>query len=100
MNNNSTYQNILIHSVELTSQPVGIKFYKAIFDDGTKEVDAHRFCQLIMRARRGERLMLTKECISCPAAAAALGLKPLPRQLQDGTMLCGYGIFRTKDAVK
>ena len=84
--------------VGLHFEPVGVKFYKTIPSNGQKEVDNHRFCQLIMRARRGEELLLTKDGITCPAAAAALGFKPFPKNLQDGTMLCGYGIFKKKDA--
>ena len=51
-----------------------------------------------MEARHGKTVIVTKENISCPAAAAALGLKPLPKNLQDGSMLCGYGIFKEKEA--
>ncbi len=89
---------ILTESVGLNSLPVGVKFYKKYPDDGYKVADDHRFCQLIMRARKGEELILTKDETSCPAAAAALGFKPLPKNLQDGSMLQGYGIFRDKEA--
>ena len=85
-------------AVDLHSEPVGVKFLKSIPNNGMKEVDDHRFCQLIMRARKGEELILTKEGITCPAAAAALGFKPLPKNLQDGSMLQGYGIFRDAES--
>ena len=92
---------ILMESVGLSSLPVGVKFYDTIPNNGYKFAEDHRFCQLIMRARNGEGLVLTKDEISCPAAAAAIGFKPLPKNLQDGTMLQGYGIFRDKEvAVK
>jgi uncharacterized protein (DUF169 family) len=89
---------ILVESVGLNSLPVGVKFYDKTPDNGFKIADDHRFCQLIMRARKGEELILTKEETSCPAAAAALGFKPLPKNLQDGSMLQGYGIFKDKEA--
>lgn len=89
---------ILVESVGLNSLPVGLKFYKTIPTNGYKIAEDHRLCQLVMRARKGESLILTKDEISCPAAAAALGFKPLPKNLQDGTMLQGYGIFRYKEA--
>ena len=89
---------ILKSTVDLHSEPVGAKFYKTIPNNGLKEVVDHRFCQLIMRARRGEELLLTKDGITCPAAAAALGFKPLPKNLQDGSMLQGYGIFRDAES--
>jgi uncharacterized protein (DUF169 family) len=88
----------LTESVGLTSLPVGVKFYDMIPNNGFKSADDHRFCQLIMGARNGEELILTKDEISCPAAAAALGFKSLPKNLQDGTMLQGYGIFRDKNS--
>jgi uncharacterized protein (DUF169 family) len=83
--------------VGLTSLPVGVTFLDAMRTDGHSGND-YRLCQAVMEARKGKQVLLHKENISCPAAAAALGLKPLPKQLQDGTMLCGYGIFKTKDA--
>lgn len=98
MNDYKEINKILTESVRLTSLPVGVKFYDTIPNNGIKSAEDHRFCQLIMRARNGEELILTKDEISCPAAAAALGFKPLPKNLQDGTMLQGYGIFREKES--
>ena len=98
MKNIEEINKILTESVGLTSLPVGLKFYQTIPTNGYKSADDHRLCQLVMRARKGENLILTKDEISCPAAAAALGFKPLPKNLQDGTMLQGYGIFRDKEA--
>jgi uncharacterized protein (DUF169 family) len=91
------YAEIFKTTVGLTSLPVGVTFLDAMRTDGDASTD-HRLCQAVMEARKGKRVLLHKDNISCPAAAAALGLKPLPKQLQDGTMLCGYGIFKTKDA--
>ena len=91
------YAAILKNTVGLTSMPVGVTFLNSMGSDELSGTD-YRLCQALMDARRGKRVVLHKENISCPAAAAALGLKPLPKQLQDGTMLCGYGIFKTKQA--
>lgn len=88
----------LKQSVGLEYEPVGVKFYETYSENGIPKAEDHRMCQLIMRARKGESLILTKDEISCPAAAAALGFKPLPKNLQEGTMLQGYGIFRDKEA--
>lgn len=85
-------------SVGLEYEPVGVKFYETYSSNRIPKAEDHRMCQLVMRARKGEKLILTKEDISCPAAAAALGFKPLPKNLQDGTMLQGYGIFKDKEA--
>lgn len=88
----------LIQSVGLEYEPVGIKFYEIYSPNGIPKAEDHRMCQLVMRARKGEKLILTKDGISCPAAAATIGFKPLPKNLQDGTMLQGYGIFRDKNS--
>ena len=88
---------IIKNAVGLHSEPVGVKFYKTMPKNGLKEVDDHRFCQLIMRARNGEELILSKDGITCPAAAA-LGFKPLPKNLQDGSMLQGHGIIKKAEA--
>lgn len=100
MKNYKTVSEIIIKSVGLQTKPVGIKFLKSLQNNGLEFAENHRFCQLIMSARRGEELLLTKENITCPAAAAACGFKPLPEKLQNGSMLQGYGIFKKKDAAK
>jgi len=57
-----------------------------------------RFCQILMETRRGEKRLLTADNVSCPAVAAAFGLKPLPEKLSSGEMLVGFGIFATAQA--
>ncbi len=52
----------------------------------------HRYCQALMRARRGERILLTSQELACPAAAAAFGFRPLPGGLASGQGLVGFGI--------
>jgi uncharacterized protein (DUF169 family) len=60
--------------------------------DSFAPVAAHRYCQLLMRARRGESLSLEPAELACPAAAAAFGLRPLPEGLATGKGLVGFGI--------
>jgi len=57
-----------------------------------------RYCQLLMEAKKGKCATLTKESIACPAAAAALGLLPLPEKISSGEMLKTLGLFETKEA--
>jgi uncharacterized protein (DUF169 family) len=52
----------------------------------------HRYCQALMKARHGEMVLLEPEGLSCPAAAAAFGFRPLPQQLANGKGLVGFGI--------
>ena len=84
----------------LERKPVGVKFVRAgeAFPAGFTAPPGRRYCQVLMEASRGKRMLLTPETISCPASAAALGLKPLPEKLETGEMLAAFGIFATKEA--
>lgn len=79
----------------LETEPVAV-FLLGARDDRADEaftkVSGHRFCQLLMRARRGESVMLTGGELACPAAAAAFGFRPLPQGLASGKGLVGFGI--------
>lgn len=57
-----------------------------------------RYCQLLMEAKKGKTATLSKENISCPAAAAALGLLPLPEKISSGEMLKTLGLFEAREA--
>lgn len=59
---------------------------------GFAAVRGHRYCQALMRARHGESVLLQPDGLSCPAAAAAFGFRPLPAQLANGKGLVGFGI--------
>ena len=59
---------------------------------GSAPVERHRYCQALMKARRGERVILEADTLACPAAAKAFGFKPLPEGLQTGKGLAGFGI--------
>lgn len=52
----------------------------------------HRYCQAMMKARHGDSVLLEPDGLSCPAAAAAFGFRPLPAQLANGKGLVGFGI--------
>lgn len=77
----------------LSDAPVGVRF---LMDgeraDRAQALKQHRYCQALMRARRGESVLLGGEGIACPAAAAAFGFRPLPAGLQSGKGLIGFGI--------
>jgi uncharacterized protein (DUF169 family) len=52
----------------------------------------HRYCQALMKARRGQSVLLDSAGMACPAAAAAFGFRPLPEGLRSGNGLVGFGI--------
>ncbi|MBI4524145.1 MAG: DUF169 domain-containing protein [Deltaproteobacteria bacterium] len=84
----------MITILDLAGSPVGVRL---LFDEsksptGAQALKHHRYCQAVMKARKGEHVMLDKEGLSCPAAAAAFGFKPLPAQPKSGKGLVGFGI--------
>jgi len=80
--------------LNLDSSLAGVKFIMGEPAAGIKaeRLVGHRYCQALMRARRGEHVILDAAGISCPAAAAAFGFKLLPEPLKNGTGLVGFGI--------
>ncbi|MDH7602922.1 MAG: DUF169 domain-containing protein [Armatimonadota bacterium] len=81
-------------SVGLSSCPVGVKFLRQQEPDsaGAVRLEGYRYCQAVMKARRGETVILDAHGISCPAAASAFGFRDLPEQLASGHGLVGFGI--------
>lgn len=82
--------------LDLDSEPVGVFLLRgtqhlALFE-GFRRLESHRYCQSLMRARRGESVLLDAEGLACPAAAAAFGFRPLPEALVSGKGLVGFGI--------
>lgn len=102
MNQLSTKSLKLKEILKLEREPVGVKFIKDLESINLKEEydgkTKTRYCQALMRAGSGERILITSDNISCPASAAAFGLKPLPEMLSSGQMLYNMGLFATLEA--
>jgi len=87
--------------LELQHSPIAIRLIKS-----GEEIPKHinvpeqrsRYCQLLMLARRGETLLLTPERLACPAASAAFGFGPLPKQVSSGKMLHTLGLYESPEA--
>ena len=84
----------------LERKPVAVKFIRAGEESpaGFETPPGRRYCQGLMEASRGKRVLLTPQTIACPASASALGFKPLPEKLETGEMLAAFGIFATREA--
>ncbi len=82
--------------LELTAWPVGVDFNltKENRPEQAQLLKGHRYCQALMKARDGSSVLLDRTGISCPAAAAAFGFRPLPENLRNGRGLVGFGIVR------
>lgn len=82
----------------IETEPVGVFLIGAEDDrdfSAFENVSGHRYCQLLMRARGGEAVLLKPEDFACPAAAAAFGFRELPAKLASGEGLVGFGIVET-----
>lgn len=84
----------MIRILGLVGSPMGVRLLAAEEGDppGALVLRRHRYCQALMRARRGESVLLDAHGIACPAAAAAFGFRPLSEGLRSGAGLVGFGI--------
>ncbi len=85
----------------LTYEPIAVKFFEdTVALDSFEPLSERRYCQVLMGAGEGKKLLLTKDNISCPAAAWALGFKEPPIKLSSGEMPASMGIFGSATAAK
>jgi uncharacterized protein (DUF169 family) len=86
----------LTNALNLAAQPVGVWLLRDSDDcaafSGFDADDSLRFCQALMRARRGDSVMLPPTRVASPAAARAFGFRALPPALESGEALVGFGI--------
>lgn len=84
----------MMAAVGLDGSPVGVRLLAPGEEPPpeARPLVRHRYCQAVMRARRGEEVVLDAEGMSCPAAAAAFGFRPLNDNLASGRALVGFGI--------
>ena len=86
----------MTQAIGLESAPVAVFLLAPDADAapfiGWKAVERHRYCQALMKARVGERVILEADELACPAAAKAFGFRPLTPALQSGKGLVGFGI--------
>jgi len=92
----------LISILGLTGSPVGVRILMkgAEPPSGAEPLQNHRYCQAVMKARHGQTVTLDQQGISCPAAAAAFGFRPLPKKLRSGDGLVGFGIVSDPEVGK
>jgi len=92
---------VLTEILGLKHPPIAVKFFERVEAlDGFKLPSDRRYCQILMGAREGQKLMLTADNVACPAAAWALGFKEPPPKLSSGEMPAAMGIFASPAAVR
>lgn len=86
--------------LNLAYEPIAVKFLETEATLARFKVPSERrYCQLLMGARKGKKLLLTRGNVSCPAAAWALGFKEPLSKLASGEMPASMGIFANPAAV-
>jgi uncharacterized protein (DUF169 family) len=98
---NSQFSDSLKEILCLKWSPVAVKLVRpdeSISEIPPKSPKRLRYCQLLMEAKKGKSATITSENIACPAAAAALGLMPLPEKISSGKMLKTLGLFESEEA--
>lgn len=79
--------NKLKKILNLDRTPVGVKFLKneqSLKNNNYDRKTKSRYCQALMRAGNGEKVVLDSSNIACAAAGAAFGLRPLHPKLASG----------------
>ncbi len=97
------HSKTLIDALGLENEPVGIGLVKA----GAKppswcqEVEGPvRHCQSIMRARKGEAMVVPAEKQMCAIGAAALGMAPLADNVRSGEFHSNMGLYEAPSAAE
>jgi uncharacterized protein (DUF169 family) len=79
--------------LQTEAHPVGVRLeYNDSLPLAARPLRNHRYCQALLRARRGENVVLEGAQLACPAAASAFGFRALPEELKSGRGLVGFGI--------
>jgi len=86
----------LTRILKLDLSPIGVKFLKEgeveAFQNYNSDVK-YTFCQFLMKAQEGEKLLANADNISCANGASALGFRPVPDKLKTGEFLEKLGSF-------
>ncbi len=94
---------MIVDILGLKNEPVAIKLIKKgePLPAGVPEPEKNlRHCQSIMKARKGECLLMTRDKHACPVGASALGLMPTPEKVASGQFHYGLGMYADVTAAK
>jgi len=83
----------------LEQQPVGVLFIEGDERPAGYSADKkYTFCQFLMKARAGEKLLAGPDNITCANGASALGFMEVPDRLRTGDFLEYLGTFTKEGA--
>jgi uncharacterized protein (DUF169 family) len=93
--------NALYNILGMKNEAVGMKLLRDNHSvPGYENENKYTFCQFIMKAREGNKLLATADNVVCPNGASALGFQPVPERIQNGDLLFHLGSFQKEGAIK
>lgn len=96
-------QSLLLKNIlNLGREPIGVKFLSDIQNfpsiNDYEQIRKLRYCQAIMAAGKGKRVLLSSRNIACAAAGAAFGLMPLHPKIASGEGHYNTGVFGSRES--
>ncbi len=91
----------LVDILGLQNEPVAVTIIKKgekLPEGYTEPEKPIRHCQSLMRAKKGEMLIVTEAKEACPVGASALGIVPLPEKVKSGEFHFNLGLFESSQA--
>jgi uncharacterized protein (DUF169 family) len=99
----SDESKVLVEALGLKYEPVAITLIKK----GMTEPEGYvlpdkpiRHCQAIMRARKGESLIVRADKQACPVGSSSLGITPVPEKVSSGEFHFNMGMYGGQEAAK
>jgi len=93
----------LVSILGLKNEPVAVKLFRKgepLPSEYPRPEKNVRHCQSIMRARKGECLLVPSDKHACPVGASALGLMPIPEKVAEGKFHYSLGMYESEEAAK
>jgi len=85
--------------LNIQNEAVGLKLLKEGESlEGYESSGKYTFCQFIMKAREGNKLLATADNVACANGSSALGFIPVPEKILNGEFLSKLGSFQKKGA--
>ena len=91
----------MVDILGLKTEPVAINLIKKgqeIPEGYTVSESPMRHCQSIMRARKGERIVVLAGKHACPVGASTMGMVPVPDKVKSGEFHFNMGMYETPDS--
>jgi uncharacterized protein (DUF169 family) len=103
MSNYAECSKKMVEILGLKYEPVAVTLIKKgqPIPEGYPEPEKPiRHCQSVMRARKGECLVVPSSKHACVVGASALGLLPVPDKVTSGQFHFALGLFQDEEAAK